>query len=114
MTHNWDPKKYAELICVIDRSNLDIKELAKGEIERLSDGNLVGINKVLTSSGQGASDMAEIFVGAKILKLRDNDYTNIDFEEQVEINKDKQQNAFVSIVAEKTGDNFFKILPFVF
>lgn len=80
----------------------DITDMVKGDIRLLDGGEYVGIAKILTSTG-GAKDMAEVFIGAKVIKLKDKDHTDTIFEEGVTINKEAKTSAFVSISASKAG-----------
>ncbi len=84
----------------IDGSPLQ-ESLAEGEIHALSDGVMVGVSKILVNSD--GKNMAQLFVGGKIIRFTDSNYQDNSFEHSVEVNKKKINKGFVNIVATKSG-----------
>ncbi len=73
----------------------------EGEIQALSDGVMIGVSKILVNSD--GKNMAQLFVGGKIIRFADSNYQDNSFEHSVEVNKEKINKGFVNIVATKSG-----------
>ncbi len=82
----------------------DIGSLKQDEFHFLSDDTIIGIRDVIISSG-GTEDIADIFIGAKILEFEDK-YNDDLFEQGVTSNKEKLSSGYVSIKGELSGDVF--------
>jgi len=80
-----------------------LPDMNKGDIRLLPDQNFIGITKILTSTSTTTTDIVEIFVGARAVKLKDNNYNDQNFGEEVEINTIKKPNAYTNIIATLTG-----------
>ena len=80
-----------------------ISSMIKGEVQDIGNGNYIGITKILFSSGGSSNDMVEVFIGAQIIELKDKNYVDGNFEEEVKINTHKQTSAYVNIIASLSG-----------
>jgi hypothetical protein len=87
---------------------VDLPDLLKGEVYQLPDKTYIGITKVLTSTDAGTKDIVEVFIGARIIKFKDSNYQDSNFEEKVEINTVKIKGGYVRITASMI-DNSLKI-----
>ena len=87
---------------------VDLPDLLKGEVYQLPDKTYIGITKVLTSTDAGTKDIVEVFIGARIIKFKDSNYQDSNFEEKVEINTVKIKGGYVRITASMI-DNYLKI-----
>jgi hypothetical protein len=86
-----------------------LPDLEKGEIHTLSDGKFIGVTRVLTSGGGTTQDMVEVFVGARVITFTDNNYKDNKFEENVKIDKQKIQGAYVDIQASDVSSTVVEI-----
>lgn len=85
-------------------NGVELNKLSKSEIVILDGGAILGVSDVLSSSTQ-AQDMVEIFFGGKVLAIKDNDYTDNNFNQDVEINKNKVEDGHVRISASQISDS---------
>ena len=79
------------------------KQLGDSETTTLDDGTLVGVSDiVLNEAGEaGSGDIVEMYLGATKLVLKDSDYTDTNFSQNVEIDNEDITNALVEIVASE-------------
>lgn len=91
-------------------------QLVNGETELLSDGTLLGVSKIiLNEAGEaGLGDIVEVFVGATKVRFKDTNFvneettsgvTNLGFENFVEINEERIEDAWVQIRATQADTN---------
>ena len=83
----------------------DIGDLEKGEFTEFQPGVSVGIIKVLTTSS-ASPDIVELFLGAKIIELIDEDYTDASFRQGLKINQKSINEGYTQIIASVSGDIF--------
>ena len=82
----------------------ELNKMSKGDINALQGGAFLGVSDVLISNTQ-APDMVEIFIGAKVITFKDNDFTDNNFNQDVNVNKEEIENAHIKISATVTGSN---------
>ncbi|HLD12792.1 MAG TPA: hypothetical protein VJB87_04320 [Candidatus Nanoarchaeia archaeon] len=72
-------------------------QLQEGETETLDDGILVGVSDLINNDAgeAGSGDLAEFYLGANKLELRDNEYGDDVFEQRVGIDNENIEDAFV-------------------
>ncbi len=105
------PNKYEVMVDTISSSEArltvngqDIGSIEEDEVHFLSDDTVIGVRDIILSSGT-ASDIVDLFIGAKILEFEDH-YNDETFEQGVTTNKEKISNAYVSIKGSVSGSSF--------
>ncbi len=85
----------------IELNGQTLADMNVGDIRPISSNNFIGLTKILTSTS--SADLVEVFIGAHAIKLKDSNYNDQTFEEEVEINTVKQSHAYVSITGTLSG-----------
>jgi hypothetical protein len=92
-------------------------QLTEGETDILSDGVLIGIRSILPNEAgeiHGA-DLVEFFLGANIIELKDNDYTDDSFSvSTVTVNSEDIEDSDVRIKAAETENDLIEISSIVY
>ncbi len=125
-TFTVDGKEYeVEVLLIEDTSPATVtlkvngevtSQLVDGETELLSDGTLLGISDIiLNEAGEaGLGDIVEVFVGATKVRFKDTNFVNqettsgvlnLGFENFVEINEERIEDAWVQIRGVQADSN---------
>ncbi|MBT7929000.1 S-layer protein, partial [Candidatus Peregrinibacteria bacterium] len=116
-TYTIDGKDYEVTVMIIEdvspatvtfEINGEItKQLKDSQTTTLDDGTLIGISDiVLNEAGEaGSGDIVEMYLGATKLVLKDTDYTDTNFTQNVEIDNEDITNALVQIVAAEQSSS---------
>lgn len=120
-TYTIDGKDYEVTVMIIEdvtpatvtfEINGEItKQLGDSQTTTLDDGTLVGVSDiVLNEAGEaGSGDIVEMYLGATKLVLKDTDYTDTSFSQNVEIDNEDITNGLVAISAAEPSSTKLEI-----
>ena len=120
-TYTIDGKDYEVTVMIIEdvspatvtfEINGEItKQLKDSQTTTLDDGTLIGISDiVLNEAGEaGSGDIVEMYLGATKLVLKDTDYTDTSFSQNVEIDNEDITNGLVAISASEPSSTKLEI-----
>jgi len=120
-TYTIDGKDYEVTVMIIEdvspatvtfEINGEItKQLKDSQTTTLDDGTLVGVSDiVLNEAGEaGSGDIVEMYLGATKLVLKDTDYTDASFSNNVEIDNEDVSNGMVAIIASEPSSTKVEI-----
>jgi len=106
-------KKYETELILVDSTNKEarlningkeINDLGEGEFQEFQQDVFIGVVKILASSG--SQDVAKIFIGAKVIEIKDDDYTDSNFKKGLSVNMNSISSSHVQIKASVSGDEY--------
>lgn len=77
------------------------KSMNEGDTETLEDGTVIGVKSILANEGaeKNGFDIVSFYLGANKIELTDNDYTDSSYDNNVEVDENKIDDAEVMIQA---------------
>ncbi|GEM_PF-981180 len=88
----------------LDVNGADIGALEEKDFYHLADDTILGIRKILSSSG-ASPDVVSLFVGAQVLEFEDH-FDDSDFEQGFSLDQEKVTSGFVSLKGSVSGSSF--------